>query len=121
MFSNPIVLVMVAVCFSVTGELFLKEGMNRVGEFSLSSLLAVIPVLLRTWPLYVGFGSIAFGAVFWLSAISRVDLSLAYPLLASGYILVMIFSALFLNEQVSLIRWAGAVLIVLGVYLVSRS
>jgi len=121
MFSNPIFLVIIAVCFSATGELFLKEGMNRVGELSISTISSTIPMMIRTWPLYAGFGSIGIGAIFWLAAISRVDLSLAYPMLASGYILVMIFSALFLSEHISMIRWTGATLIVVGVYLISRS
>ena len=112
---------LIAVCFSVAGELFLKHGMNQVGVLSLASLGTVLPRMLRVWSLYAGFGSIAVGAVFWLAAISRVDLSWAYPLLAIGYVLMLFFSALILREQVSLTRWIGAVVIVVGVYLITRS
>lgn len=114
-------LVLIAVCFSVTGELLLKQGMNRVGMITLASLGTVLPKMFQTWPLYAGLGSIMIGAAFWLTAISRVDLSWAYPLLAIGYILVLIFSALILREPVSLIRWIGALVIVIGVYLITRS
>lgn len=117
----PFFLVLIAVCFSVTGELFLKHGMNHVGILSLASFATVFPKMLRTWSLYAGLGSITIGAGFWLMAISRVDLSWAYPLLAMGYILVMFFSAIVLREPVLPIRWIGAVLIVIGVYLITRS
>ena len=113
--------VLIAVCFSVTGELLLKRGMNKVGELAIATLGTALPKMLHTWELFAGFGSIAIGAVFWLAAISRADLSWAYPLLAIGYILVLAFSALFLREHVSLIRWIGVGFIVIGVYLITRS
>ncbi|MBD3236104.1 MAG: EamA family transporter [Candidatus Eisenbacteria bacterium] len=119
--TGPFLLVATAVCFSVAGELLLKDGMNRVGVIAIATLGTVLPRMLQTWQLYAGFGSILIGATFWLAALSRVDLSWAYPLLAMGYILVLIFSAVFLREPISLIRWVGVGLIVLGVYLVTRS
>jgi multidrug transporter EmrE-like cation transporter len=119
--TTAFMLVFIAVCFSVTGELLLKTGMNQVGVLSLNKFGALIPKMLRTWQLLAGLGAITIGAGFWLMAISRVDLSWAYPLLAMGYILILIFSAIFLREHVTLLRWIGAALIVLGVYLITRS
>jgi multidrug transporter EmrE-like cation transporter len=119
--TTPLILVLVAVCFSVTGELLLKEGMTRVGVIALPTLLPTLGRMLRTWPLYAGLSSTCVGAAFWLAAISRVDLSWAYPLLAIGYVLILLFSAILLREHVSLIRWVGAALIIAGVVLISRS
>lgn len=119
--SNALTLVLIASCFSVTGEVLLKSGMDRVGVLSFTSLGSTAIKMLHTWHLWAGFGSIGIGAVFWLAAISRVDLSWAYPMLATGYILVLIFSAIVLHEHVSHIRWLGAIVIVLGIYLISRS
>lgn len=119
--SKPLVLVMIAVCFSVVGEFMLKTGMDRAGVLSFSSVGTVVPKMLRTWPLYGGFLSIGVGAVFWLAAISRADLSWAYPLLAMGYIITLVMAPMILAEQVPSIRWIGTILIVMGVYLISRS
>ncbi|MCK4304437.1 MAG: EamA family transporter [Candidatus Eisenbacteria sp.] len=119
--SNPLILVFIAVCFSVTGEFLLKAGMNRVGVFSLISIGAAFPRMITTWQLWAGFGLIGIGAFFWLSAISRADLSWAYPLLAVGYILTLLFAPLVLREHIPLIRWMGTILIVIGIYLISRS
>jgi drug/metabolite transporter (DMT)-like permease len=119
--TQAVVLVFIAVCFSVTGELLLKAGMTQVGVLSLHNLTAMIPRMLRTPFLWLGLGSIGIGAGFWLVVISRVDLSWAYPMLAMGYILALIFAGLVLREHVPLIRWIGAVVIVVGVYLITRS
>jgi multidrug transporter EmrE-like cation transporter len=119
--KSALLLVLTAVCFSVSGEVLLKRGMNKIGEITWPVSGEAISNMIHTWDLYGGFGLIGVGALFWLAAISRVDLSWAYPLLASGYVLILICSALFLNEQVSLVRWSGAGLIVVGVYLISRS
>ena len=119
--STPLILVMIAVGFSVTGELLLKAGMDRVGVLSLATLGPTLGRMLRCWPLYAGLGATVCAAAFWLATISRVDLSWAYPLLATGYVLVVAFSAVVRHETVSPVRWIGTGLIVLGVILVSRS
>ncbi len=119
--SKPLVLVAIAVCFSAIGEFMLKAGMDRVGVLSLSSMGTVVPKMIRTWPLYGGFLSIGVGAVFWLAALSRADLSWAYPLLAMGYVITLVMAPMILREQVPSIRWIGTILIVMGVYLISRS
>jgi uncharacterized membrane protein len=114
-------MVLVAVIFSVAGEIFFKEGLNRVGVLTLSNLGPTLGRVLRTWPFYAGAASFAVSVSFWFAAISRVELSWAYPLLATGYVLMLLFSALILGEQISPLRWIGAVVIVIGVILVSRT
>lgn len=117
----PLSLVFAAVCLSVTGELFLKSGMNEIGLFSFSNLWPTLKKILSSWRILTGFAFFGAGALFWLSVLSRVDLSWAYPMLSVGYVLVLLFSALVLKEPVSGIRWFGALVVCLGVFLVSRS
>lgn len=119
--SKPLLMVMTAVLFSVAGEIFFKGGMNRVGVLSLSTLGPTLARMLRTWHFYAGGAAFLVSASFWFAAISRVDLSWAYPLLAIGYVLMLLFSAVILGEDVTLVRWLGAVIIVIGVILVSRT
>jgi drug/metabolite transporter (DMT)-like permease len=114
-------LLMIAILFTVTGELFLKHGMNRIGILQLSNLFPTLWRILKTPVILIGFSSIGVGAVFWLAVLSRVNLSFAYPILSVGYILVLIFSALILKEDVSVLRWIGALVICVGVYLITRS
>lgn len=54
-----------------------------------------------------------------LSVLSREDLSFVLPILAFGYVLNVASARVFLGEPVSAVRWAGTILVVLGVGLVS--
>jgi drug/metabolite transporter (DMT)-like permease len=60
-------------------------------------------------------------AVFWLVVLSRLELSLVYPMVSVAYILVALFSWFFFKENVNLVRWLGILVIVMGVFLISRS
>ncbi len=114
-------LVACAVCLTVTGELFLKSGMNRVGPVGLANLGATVARVAGTPHVWAGFSFIGAGALLWLTAISRAPLSWAYPILSMGYVLILLFSRIVLNEPVSWVRWIGTAVIITGVYLVFRS
>jgi drug/metabolite transporter (DMT)-like permease len=79
-------------------------------------------IRLLTSPLVVaGLGLYVLGSMAWLTVLSRVPLSLAYPTLALSYALTPILAWLVLGEDVPAIRWLGITTICLGVVLVSRS
>ena len=121
MMLRPFLLLLIAICFSVSGELCLKSGMNQIGVFSFSNLFPTLGRILTHPRILIGFALFALGAMFWLAVLSRVNLSWAYPMLSIGYILVLLVSALILKEHVSAIRWMGALVICIGVFLVFRS
>ncbi len=110
-----------AICLTVTGELFLKTGMNRVGTVHLSEITNAIARVTRTPHIYVGFAFVFSGSLLWLTALSRAPLSFAYPILSLGYILVLVSSKVILHEPVSLLRWIGTAVVICGVWLVFQS
>jgi len=116
-------LLMVAMCLTVTGELLLKTGMNRHGvlEVSFSTLIPTAGKLLGNPFVVGGFVFVFSGALFWLAVLSRWPLTLAYPLLSISYIIGICASVLILKEKVSPIQVVGVFVIILGVFLVSRS
>lgn len=118
-----IALLLVGVCLSVIGELLLAHGMKRFGPLDLS-LPTLIPTLFRVFTqptILLGFGFVFSASIFWLAVLSRVHLSYAYPLLASGYVVTALLARILFNEPISLARWAGIIVICVGVVLVSRS
>lgn len=119
--GSAFLLVVIAILFSVSGELLLKAGMNDLGVLTFQNLGAMLRRMIQHPKIIGGFAGFGTGAIFWLAAISRVNLSWAYPMLSLGYVLVLLFSSLILKEHVGMARWMGAVVIVLGVYLISRS
>jgi drug/metabolite transporter (DMT)-like permease len=114
------VLLFVAILLSVTGELLLKHGVNQLGILELHPD-NLIPVLIRVFTnlfVLLGFIFLFSGAIFWLSMISRVPLSYAYPMLSTSYILVIGASWLFLGEPITPVQIIGVLVIMLGVSLV---
>ncbi len=120
---RPFLILLVAIGFTVVGELFLKTGMNKIGVLGLQPAV-FFPALVRifTTPVIVtGFALIFTGSLFWLSVISRIPLSLAYPLLSTSYVLGVAGSWIFLGESVSPQRIVGVLIICAGVLVVFTS
>ena len=118
---HPIALLAISVLMTTTGQLLLKEGMNRHGHLRVrSSLGTLLRVAFNPW-IVGGFSLVFAASILWLSVISYLDLSLAYPLLSSSYIVVLLGSAIFLKERVTRAQVIGVVIITCGVALVSTS
>ena len=115
-------LIIVAVAATAaTAHILLKIGMNDVGEVNAQSLkapgkliseLVTTPAILAAIPVY------AVSNIGWLIVLSRLNLSVAYPFLASLYIFLPILSMIFLSETISPQHWAGIVVIGIGVGIV---
>jgi multidrug transporter EmrE-like cation transporter len=72
-------------------------------------------------PVLAGLGCYVLSVGLWLVALSRVDVSLAYPMLSLGYVVNAIAAWYLFGEAVGALRFAGIALILLGVLVVSRS
>ncbi len=116
MTGTAFVLLIIAIVLSTSGEVLLKAGVNRIGTITLAP-----GTLLRAflqWQVLVGFVLLFGGSLFWLAVLSRVHLSIAYPLLAMGYVLTTIWALVFLKEPVPASRWLGIGAICSGIVLV---
>lgn len=112
--------ILASVIFVNVGNLVVKYGLQQT-PFQFNALLSSY-ISIFTNPL-IFFGMIAVGisSVFWLTALSRADLSYAYPMISMGYIITAIASWLFLQENLSLVRFTGILVICSGVFLMSKS
>lgn len=114
-------LLITASALTVVGEVLLKLGVNavsaRVGAFSLSP--DVLWATFTDWRVIMGFALVFGGALFWLGVISRVNLSFAYPLLALNYVLILIPSRWLLGEAITPSKLIGAVIVVIGVVVIT--
>ena len=114
------VLLLIAICLTVTGEVLLKLGMNIV-RADVGAFTASLPVLVRTfseWRVVLGFVLIFSGALFWLGVISRADFSFAYPLLALSYVVALLPAHFVIGEQITPQRIVGAVVVVAGALII---
>jgi len=107
-------LLLLAILIGVVGQLLLKHGMSRQPGFRLGD----IAILTHNLPVVSGFGCYGLSTVLYLSVLARLELSLAYPTVSLGYVLVIIMSRVVFKEPVSPTRWLAAGIICLGVILV---
>ncbi len=108
----------------VSGQLCLKAGMDQVGALSAGSLGGLVQTIFHvlTTPLvFIGLGFYVMGAAFWLVVLSKLDLSLAYPMLALTYVLTPLAAQFILGEQIPGLRWLGIGVIFAGVVIVSQT
>ena len=116
-------LVAVAVLLGTAGQILLKAGTNAIGHFEFT-LSNVLPVGLRVAlepRIMGGVTCYAVGMVVWIMALSRTDVSVAYPMLSVGFALNALLAWWLLGEGVNAQRLAGIAVIMLGVWLVARS
>jgi len=118
-----LVLILMDVILNVTGQLSLKYGMARIGNFSIS-LSALPPVFLKAATnIYVLLGLVCYGLGFmvWLIVLSKAEVSYAYPLISLGYVFTAILARAMFGEAVGATRLIGICVTCLGVFLIARS
>lgn len=116
-------LIICGVLLNALAQLTLKQGMLRIGEFSFKPAeifsafvgASTNPFILAGLVCYI----ISVGV--WLLVLSRVEVSYAYPLLSIGYIVTAFAGFFFFKEGMDATRWAGIIVICLGVWLITRT
>ena len=117
-------MLVISVVFAVAGQFTLKSAMNEVGRIGATELAAAGDTIIRTVKeprLWLGLTLFGISSVFWLVVLSRMDLSVAYPFVGLSYVVVVLFSRLFLHEQVSAVRWLGVVVVAVGIAIIGFS
>lgn len=116
--SSPIAMILVSVALGSVGQLFLKSGMSNVkmgvGLSSFASAIQAIPNPM----VLTGFFLYGISSVIWLVVLKRAPLSLAYPMISMGYVVVVLLSALILRERITAPTVLGLILICGGVTLI---
>jgi len=116
-------LLMLGVFLNATAQLLLKAGTNVVGqfEFSAGNIVPVGMKLVLEPHIMGGLACYVVSVVVWIMGLSRVEVSIAYPMLSVGYVLNAIAAWYLFGEAVSMSRLAGIGIIIVGVYIVARS
>ncbi|PYN00038.1 MAG: hypothetical protein DME07_17905 [Candidatus Rokuibacteriota bacterium] len=121
---KTLVLVLIATLIGGTGHVLLSKGMRSVGDLTEAPALrlgAMVAAALTSPWLLVGVALQAAFFVMYLTLLSRAPVTQVLPLTAVDYIVVALVARLLLAEAVTPTRWAGILLIVAGVFLVSRT
>lgn len=107
------VLILCSVVLSGLAQVFMKMGTMKI-QMNFLNIITNVHIL-------SGFAFYALSAVIWIYAISKIPISIAYPMASLGYVIVFILSYFVLNESISGVRIMGLLIIIFGVVVVAKS
>ncbi len=114
---------LVGVLLNAAAQLLLKAATRHSGELVADSgqiSWSGILQLLGAVPLWVGLACYGVSVVVWLGALSRVPVSIAYPMLSIGYVVNAFAAAVLFGEALSIGKLAGIAMICAGVITLAR-
>lgn len=114
-------LIGLSVAAGVAGQTALKLGVNHALGGSAVGLAGTLGLIVAEPLVLLGLACYALAALTWIAALTRLDLSVAYPFLALNFVLVALSSWLILGESIPPLRWLGILVICAGILLVARS
>ena len=115
------ILALAAIMLLAAGQTSLKFGLNVIGGVSLSDGLAGLFKLLQTPWVIVGFACYGLSSILWLDVLSKLDFSLAFPMVGLTYVFTLLIGRFFFGETVGWERILGVVFILGGVFFLIRS
>ena len=121
--SKYLPLIVFGVMLNASAQLALKQGMRHIGyfDFRLENSGRILLAVASSPYVLTGLACYIVSVAIWLLVLSRVEVSYAYPLLSIGYIVTAFAGRMFFQEAIGTTRWAGIVVICLGVWLITRS
>ena len=111
------------VLLNACAQLLLKAATRHSGELVADSgrvSWSAVLHLLGVVPLWVGLACYGISVILWLAALSRVPVSVAYPMLSIGYVINAFAAAVLFGEALSVGKLAGIALICAGVLVLAR-
>lgn len=116
-------LILAGVLLNAIAQLLLKAGSGTLAgvELRAANALVIAGRLLTSMPIIAGLACYVLSVVVWILALSRVEVSVAYPMLSIGYVVNALAAWWLFGENLSGARLAGIGVILVGVWLVART
>ncbi|MEM5788134.1 MAG: EamA family transporter [Syntrophobacteraceae bacterium] len=114
-------LVLMVVFSNAAGDVLITRGMKQIGDMSVTKLPDLVGIVKRIFcsrDFLLGVISLAVSFFSFLTVLSWADLSFVVPATSIVYVVTLLGAKFFLNEQINRMRWAGTLLVCLGVALV---
>ena len=117
------ILILTGVLLNAAAQLLLKAGTNALGHLSFERENLLTTVLRIGFEPHIigGLSCYVFSVAIWIVALSKVPVSVAYPMLSIGYVVNAAAAWYLFGEVMSLQKILGITVIIIGVYLVARS
>lgn len=118
------IVLLIGLCFEAFGNVMLRKGMKEVGEVTSFSIPALFQVFIKGVTNITVITGVALDALFFaclLIALSWGEVTVVLPLTAFGYVMTAVVAQYILHENLTALRWAGTIAIVIGCILIGKS
>ena len=115
--ADVLIAFMLSVVFTTSGQLLQKKASIK---YTQKDNAGVLHHLLNA-DFALSIILLGLGLLFWLVVLTKVDLSLAYPLLSINYIVILLGARFLFNEAIPIRRWIGVAVILLGISILVRT
>jgi multidrug transporter EmrE-like cation transporter len=118
-----LILILTGVLLNAAAQLLLKAGTNTLGNLTMEGGEIVGTALRVGTNPYIAGGLACYvvSVGIWIVALSRVEVSVAYPMLSIGYIVNALAASYLFGESLTAQKLVGIGVIIVGVYLVAKS
>jgi len=122
--AKLLLILLIGLTFEAAGVMLLKKGITQIGKvdkFTPREAVRIMKAGVTNPTVLLG---VFFEALFFASLLilmSKSDISFLWPLTALSFVMTTLAAVFFLGEQVSAVRWAGVILIMIGTALISYS
>ena len=116
------VYILLTILLTVYGQIAIKWQVLKAGslpEATADKIAFLLQLLLNPW-IVSAFAAALLASIFWMAAMTKLQLSHAYPFMSLAFVLILIASGLFFHEAITPLKIAGIVLIVLGIIVGSQ-
>lgn len=116
-------LIFTGVMLNAAAQILMKAGTNAIGhfEFSFENILPIGLKLATEWHIIVALLCYAISVVVWILALSRVPVSIAFPMLSMAYVVNALAAWYLLGEEFNPVKLVGMAVIIFGVVIISRA
>lgn len=116
-----ILLILSSIFLNSAAQLLIRKGMLAVGNVNASNVLQSIVPMISNIHLWLAMACYGISIFLWMAVLSKVETSYAVPFQSVGFVVIAVAGYFLFNENISLLRIAGILVICAGVFLISRS
>jgi multidrug transporter EmrE-like cation transporter len=116
-------LIFIGVMLNAAAQILMKAGTNAIGhfEFSLANVMPIGWKLATEWHIVTALFCYGISVVVWILALSRVPVSIAFPMLSMAYVVNAVAAKYLLGEDFNVTKLVGMGVIIIGVIIISRA
>lgn len=113
--AGPLSVALFSILLGATGQFLFRLGMMDYGKVTVTGIWRQLGAIVFSPAIFAGFICFGVSSILWLVVISRWELSYAYPLVALGYVIAILYGTLLLHENLTLAKVLGSMLILAGI------